>query len=128
MTLFYKNKEDVVESEEDPSTVNVNEVCQHCGNESGYTLIGKVGEAEEELPTEDAESADEEGEDIAAEEPAEDGAEDAGDGDAAAEVGQGNDGSTEFDGSIVLGILNSMTGFVTGNTNGGGGSRVINAV
>lgn len=46
MTLFYKNPEDVVEDEEDPSTVNVNEVCQHCGNEAGYTLIGKVGEAE----------------------------------------------------------------------------------
>lgn len=46
MTLFYKNKEDVVESDEDPTTVNVNEVCQHCGNESGYTLIGKVGEAD----------------------------------------------------------------------------------
>jgi hypothetical protein len=47
MTLFYKNKEDTQESEEDPSTVNVGEVCQHCGNESGYTLIGKVGAAEE---------------------------------------------------------------------------------
>ena len=45
MTLFYKNPEDVVEAEDDPDTVNVNEVCQHCGNESGYTLIGKVGEA-----------------------------------------------------------------------------------
>ena len=58
MTLFYKNPEDVVASEEDPATVNVNEVCQHCGNESGYTLVGKVGEAEteettpEELPAE----------------------------------------------------------------------------
>ena len=48
MTLFYKNEEDVVASEDDPSTVNVNEVCQHCGNESGYSLIGKVGEAEPE--------------------------------------------------------------------------------
>ena len=46
MTLFYKNQEDIVASEDDPSTVNVNEVCQHCGNESGYMLIGKVGEAE----------------------------------------------------------------------------------
>ena len=45
MTLFYKNKEDVEESEEDSSIVNVQEVCQHCGNDSGYTLIGKVGEA-----------------------------------------------------------------------------------
>jgi hypothetical protein len=49
MTLFYKNQEDVVASEEDPTTVNVNEVCQHCGNESGYSLIGKVGEAEPEV-------------------------------------------------------------------------------
>ena len=48
MTLFYKDPEDVEASEEDPSTVNVNEVCQHCGNESGYTLIGKVGEATQE--------------------------------------------------------------------------------
>lgn len=49
MTLFYKDQEDVVASEEDPTTVNVNEVCQHCGNESGYSLIGKVGEAEPEV-------------------------------------------------------------------------------
>jgi hypothetical protein len=56
MTLFYKDKEDVVESEEDPTNVNVGEQCQHCGNESGYTLIGKVGEAEQE---EAAEVADE---------------------------------------------------------------------
>lgn len=45
MTLFYKNPEDIIEAEDDPNTVNVNEVCQHCGNESGYTLVGKVGEA-----------------------------------------------------------------------------------
>jgi hypothetical protein len=45
MTLFYKDPEDVEASEEDPNTVNVSEVCQHCGNEAGYTLIGKVGEA-----------------------------------------------------------------------------------
>lgn len=74
MTLFYKNPEDVEESEDDAETVNVNEVCQHCGNESGYTLIGKVGEATpednfteteetntEELPTEnDATESEEE--------------------------------------------------------------------
>lgn len=84
MTLFYKDKEDVVESEDDSTTVNVNEVCQHCGNESGYTLIGKVGEAEadeaeaglgmdempadEELPTEEV---PEEGTDEATEAPVE---------------------------------------------------------
>lgn len=56
MVLFYKDKEDVVESEEDPSTVNVGEVCQHCGNESGYTLVGKVGEAEEETQENTAEA------------------------------------------------------------------------
>ena len=44
MTLFYKAPEDIEESEDDETTVNVNEVCQHCGNESGYTLVGKVGE------------------------------------------------------------------------------------
>lgn len=54
MTLFYKNKEDVIESEDDETVVNVNEVCQHCGNESGYTLIGKVGAAEEEIPADEA--------------------------------------------------------------------------
>ena len=53
MTLFYKDKEDVVESEEDPNTVNVSEICQHCGNESGYTLVGKVDEAEAEAPAEE---------------------------------------------------------------------------
>lgn len=78
MTLFYKDKEDIVESEDDPNTVNVNEVCQHCGNEAGYTLVGKVGEAEaeestEELPAElDVENTDLEPlEDEATEEPAE---------------------------------------------------------
>ena len=94
MTLFYKDQEDVVTSEDDESVVNINEVCQHCGNESGYTLIGKVGEAEEELPAEDAETANEEGEETAVEEPTEDGAEDAGDGEAAAEEGEDGD---EFD-------------------------------
>ena len=44
MTLFYKNPEDIEKSEENPDVVNINEICQHCGNASGYTLIGKVGE------------------------------------------------------------------------------------
>ena len=48
MTLFYKNQEDIVASEENPDVVNVNEVCQHCGNSSGYTLIGKVDKVGEE--------------------------------------------------------------------------------
>lgn len=42
MTLFYKNPEDIEKSEENPDVVNVNEICQHCGNASGYTVIGKV--------------------------------------------------------------------------------------
>ena len=42
MTLFYKNEEDIEKSEENPEVVNLNEPCQHCGNSSGYTLVGKV--------------------------------------------------------------------------------------
>jgi hypothetical protein len=80
MTLFYKNPEDVVASEDDPATVNVNEVCQHCGNESGYSLVGKVGEAEteeaapEEIPAEGELDLDVESEE-AAEEPTEEASE-----------------------------------------------------
>ena len=69
MTLFYKNPEDVEASEENPDVVNVNEVCQHCGNEAGYTLVGKVGEATQdemseytEEETVDVMSTDEAGE------------------------------------------------------------------
>ena len=42
MTLFYKKEEDIAKSEDNPEVVNINEPCQHCGNVSGYTLIGKV--------------------------------------------------------------------------------------
>lgn len=65
MTLFYKNPEDIEHSEENPDVVNINEICQHCGNSSGYTLIGKVGavgedemdnyQAAEEAPAEENE-------------------------------------------------------------------------
>ena len=48
MTLFYKNQEDIEPSEENPDVVNLNEPCQHCGNTSGYTLIGKVGAVSED--------------------------------------------------------------------------------
>lgn len=63
MTLFYKKPEDVIPSDEDPDTVNVGEECQHCGNNDGYTLIGKVA-AEESTDlgnenTEDTEMSDE---------------------------------------------------------------------
>lgn len=55
MTLFYKNQEDIEKSEEDETIVNVNEVCQHCGNETGYMLVGKVDDA---TPTTDSSSQD----------------------------------------------------------------------
>ena len=48
MTLFYKNQEDIEKSEENPDVVNINETCQHCGNNSGYTLIGKVDQVGED--------------------------------------------------------------------------------
>lgn len=69
MTLFYKKQEDVSESEDDPNTVNVGEVCQHCGNEIGYTLIGKVGAAESTTEEEPKTTVDAEG--TTTEEPAE---------------------------------------------------------
>ena len=59
MTLFYKNPEDIEESEDDSNTVNVNEICQHCGNDSGYTLVGKVGEvAQDEMDDYDTSELD----------------------------------------------------------------------
>lgn len=48
MTLFYKNPEDIETSEEAPEVVNINEVCQHCGNTSGYTLVGKIDKISED--------------------------------------------------------------------------------
>ena len=60
MTLFYKNEEDIEKSEENPDVVNLNEPCQHCGNSSGYTLIGKVDTVSEEEASEfDVEDFDE---------------------------------------------------------------------
>lgn len=56
MTLFYKDTADIKKSEGDESVCNVGEKCQHCGNEDGYTIIGKVAAAEipaEELPEEE---------------------------------------------------------------------------
>lgn len=93
MTLFYKDQEDVVTSEDDESVVNINEVCQHCGNESGYTLIGKVGEAEEELPAEDAADDDL---DLSAE-GTEDGEEDTNGGDENVDDTEGDEGGEEED-------------------------------
>ena len=60
MTLFYKNQEDIEPSDENPDIVNLNEPCQHCGNTSGYTLIGKVGAvSEDEADKYDETSAEE---------------------------------------------------------------------
>lgn len=60
MTLFYKNQEDIATSEENPEVVNINEICQHCGNSSGYTLIGKVDKVgEDEAENYDVEDFDE---------------------------------------------------------------------
>ena len=60
MTLFYKNEEDIEKSEENPDVVNINEPCQHCGNSSGYSLIGKVDTVGEEEASEfDVEDFDE---------------------------------------------------------------------
>ena len=42
MTLFYKAPEDIEASAENPDVVNVSETCQHCGNKTGYNVIGKV--------------------------------------------------------------------------------------
>lgn len=60
MTLFYKNEEDIEKSEDNPDVVNLNEPCQHCGNSSGYSLIGKVDTVgEDEAAQYDAEDFDE---------------------------------------------------------------------
>jgi len=72
MTLFYKNPEDIEHSEENPDVVNINEVCQHCGNTSGYTLIGKVDSvSEEEADKYDETSVEENELDLDFEEPTE---------------------------------------------------------
>ena len=71
MTLFYKDPSDVVRSEDDPDTVNVGEKCQHCGNEEGYSIIGKVGEVTPEEAEQFEEVPEETAEETSAEEPAE---------------------------------------------------------
>lgn len=48
MTMFYKDPDELIVSEDDPSVCNVDEKCQHCGNETGYTLVGKVAPVSEE--------------------------------------------------------------------------------
>lgn len=60
MTLFYKDPEDIEISEEDETVCNDSEICQHCGNDSGYMLIGKVEAVDEvEADKYDAEDFDE---------------------------------------------------------------------
>jgi hypothetical protein len=51
MEKFYKDAKDVVYDDENPELANVGEVCQHCGEDGGYNVIGKVG------PVEDSEMA-----------------------------------------------------------------------
>lgn len=58
MMLFYKDAEDIERNEETPDVVNVGEVCQHCGNDSGYEVIGKVAEETEETPVEESDNDD----------------------------------------------------------------------
>ena len=65
MTMFYKDPSEIIVSEDNETVCNVGEKCQHCGNESGYTLVGKVApvdEAElanfEETPTEEGSEFD----------------------------------------------------------------------
>lgn len=41
-TLIYKNKEDVVYSEEDEEIANVEEACPHCKSKEGFHVVGKV--------------------------------------------------------------------------------------
>jgi hypothetical protein len=66
MTLFYKDEADIEKDAEDPNTCNVNEVCQHCGNASGYTIIGKVeAVSPEEMDNYTDEEASEEADDNA---------------------------------------------------------------
>lgn len=50
MTLFYRDANDIEHSEEHPEMVNVTEKCPNCGNDSGYTVIGKVAEDTPEIP------------------------------------------------------------------------------
>ena len=59
MTLFYKDPKDIEKSEDNPEVVNINEKCQHCGNISGYNIIGKVAAVEEKPKEEDTEETDE---------------------------------------------------------------------
>lgn len=60
MTMFYKDPSEIIVSEDNETVCNVGEKCQHCGNESGYTLVGKVAPVDdtelanfEEKPTEE---------------------------------------------------------------------------
>ena len=60
MTLFYKDEKDLEVDENSPDVVNINETCQHCGNTSGYMVIGKVAPIDEaELDNFDTEDFEE---------------------------------------------------------------------
>lgn len=59
MTLFYKNFADLEPADDGSDVVNVSEKCQHCGNTSGYTIIGKVDAVDEETETTEGPVTDE---------------------------------------------------------------------
>lgn len=61
MTMFYKDPKDVIISEDDETVCNIGEKCQHCGNASGYTLIGKVAPVDDVELTSFEEAPAEEG-------------------------------------------------------------------
>lgn len=59
-TIHYANKEDIVESEDDPEYVNVGEQCPECSQIEGFEVIGEVAPVDGAEP--DTEQGDETGE------------------------------------------------------------------
>ena len=59
-TIHYANKEDIVESEDDPEYVNVGEQCPECSQIEGFEVIGEVAPVDGAQP--DTEQGDETGE------------------------------------------------------------------
>lgn len=60
-TIHYANKEDVVESEDDPEYVNVGEQCPECSQIEGFEVIGEVAPVDGAQPdTEQGEEPEEE--------------------------------------------------------------------
>ena len=62
-TIHYANKEDIVESEDDPEYVNVGEQCPECSQIEGFEVIGEVAPVDGAQPdTEQGEEPEEENE------------------------------------------------------------------